>query len=76
MDTTTIAAVAGLSGVVVAVLANVAVVSYQSGRVKEAIKGIHHRLDRLNGSVQKHEQKLSRHGERLASLDGGDWRES
>ena len=45
------------------------------GSLRNEVKGIHHRLDRMNGRLDRHSERLDGHGERIAHLEGGHAKE-
>jgi hypothetical protein len=45
-------------------------VAFQAGVTRAGFRGTHARLDRVNGRLDKHDDELGEHGERLARLEG------
>jgi hypothetical protein len=49
----------------------IAATAFQLGALYAGFHGINKRLDRLNGQVDSHDDRLGTHGERIATIEGG-----
>lgn len=44
--------------------------AFNAGGLWWGFRGTHQRLDRVNGRLDKHDDHIGKHGERLARLEG------
>lgn len=60
----------GAIGVFVGIGINLLMLAVGYGRLSQKVDGINKRLDRINGHIDKHEEKLANQGERIARIEG------